>query len=101
MKHYNRTNHCYIRDFHQVGQRREWLKKKNPNICSNMGGPWDYHTKWSKLGRESQILYHFMRNLKNSTNEYIYETETDSQNRRQIYSYQRWKREKYKLGVWD
>ena len=27
-------------------------------ICSNMDGPRDYHTKWSKSERERQIPYH-------------------------------------------
>ena len=34
--------------------------KKNeimPFVCSNMDGPRDYHTKWSKSERERQILY--------------------------------------------
>ena len=26
-------------------------------ICSNMDGPRDYHTKWSKSDRERQISY--------------------------------------------
>ena len=48
-------------------------------ICSNMDGPGDYHTKWSKSFWESQISYDitYMRNLKkNDTNELIYKTET-------------------------
>ena len=45
-----------------------------------MDGPRDDHTKWSKLGRERQILYDiaYMWNLKYDTGELIYETETDS-----------------------
>ena len=31
--------------------------KKNKIICSNMDGPRDYHTKWSKPDRERQISY--------------------------------------------
>ena len=27
----------------------------NPAVCSNMDGPRDYHTKWSKSDREGQI----------------------------------------------
>ena len=30
-------------------------KKENNAICSNMDGPRDYHTKWSKSDRERQI----------------------------------------------
>ena len=57
--------------------KKEW----NNAICSNMDGPRDYHTKWSKSARERQIPYDitYMWNLKYDTNEHIYETETDSQ----------------------
>ena len=46
--------------------RKEW---NNP-ICSNMDGPRDHHTKWSKSDRED-ILYDmtYMLNLKYNTNE--------------------------------
>ena len=57
--------------------------KKNQNnaICSNMDGPRDCHTEWSKSDRERQIPYDitYMWNLKYDTNELIYETETDTQ----------------------
>ena len=38
-----------------------------------MDGPGDYHIKWSKTGRESQILYNiaYMQNLKNDKNKSI------------------------------
>ena len=58
------------------------IKKEWDNaICSNMDGPRDYHTKWSKSERERQIPYDitYMWNLKYDTNELIYETEIDSQ----------------------
>ena len=57
---------------------KEW----NNAIYSNMDGPGDYHTQWSKSDRERQISYDitYMQNLKrNDTNELIYKTETDSQ----------------------
>ena len=61
-----------------LGHEKEW----NNDICSNMGGPRDYHPKWSKSDRGRQISYHitYMWNLKskNDTNELIYKTETDS-----------------------
>ena len=44
-----------------------------------MDGPRDCHTKWSKSDRVRQILYHLFVETKNSTNELIYKTETDSQ----------------------
>ena len=50
-------------------------------ICSNVDGPRDYHTKWSKLEREKQIAYDntYTWNLKYDANELFYKTETDSQ----------------------
>ena len=56
-------------------------KERNNAICSNMDGPRDDHTKWSKSERERRIPYDitYMWNLKYDTNEPIYETETDSQ----------------------
>ena len=57
--------------------KKEW----NNAICSNMDGPRDCHTRWSKSERERQIPYGitYMWNLKYDTNELIYKTETDSQ----------------------
>ena len=45
-----------------------------------MDGPRDYYTKWSK-SKERQISYDitYMWTLKRDINEFIYETETDSQ----------------------
>ena len=79
---------------------KEW----NNAICSNMDGPRDYHTKWSKSERERQIPYDttYMWNLKYDTNELIYETETDSdiEDRRVVAKGEDgWGREG--LGVWD
>ena len=54
------------------------------HICSNMEGPRDNHTKWSKSERERQtpcdITY--IWNLKYDTNELIDKAETDSQTQR-------------------
>ena len=58
--------------------KKEW----NNTICSNMEGPGDYHTKWSKSDRERKISYDiaYMWNIKKKdTNALIYKTETDSQ----------------------
>ena len=43
--------------------------ERNNAICSNMDGPRDYHTKWSKPDRERQISYDiaYMWNLKSDT----------------------------------
>ena len=49
-------------------------KERNKAICSNMDGPRDYHTKWSKSDRERQIPYDItnMWNLKYDTNELLW-----------------------------
>ena len=44
-----------------------------------MGGPRDYHTKWSKSERQPLYDIIYMWNLKYDTNEFIYKTEIDSQ----------------------
>ena len=55
-------------------------KEQNNAICSNMDGPTDYHTKWSKSGKDK---YHMISPLcwilKSDTNELTYKTEIDSQ----------------------
>ena len=50
-------------------------------MCSNKNGLRDYHTKWSKSGRERYISYDitYVWNLKYYTNEPTYKTETESQ----------------------
>ena len=57
--------------------KKEW----NNTTCSNMDGPRDYHNKWSKSHRETQISYGiiYMWNRKYDTNEPISERETESQ----------------------
>ena len=57
-------------------------KEQNNAICSNVDGPRDCHTEWSKSDREREISYDipYMQNLKrNDTSELIYKTETESQ----------------------
>ena len=65
-----------------LSHEEEW----NNTICSNMDGPGDYHTKWSKSDRERQISYDitYKWNLKYDTNEFIYKTEADSQTESQF-----------------
>ena len=41
-----------------LSHKKEW----NNAICSNMDGPGDYHTKWSKSEKDKYITY--MYNLK-------------------------------------
>ena len=82
-----------------LSHNKEW----NNVICSNMGGPRDYHTKWSKSERERQIYdIAYVWNLKNGTNELIYKTErvTDVENKLMVTKGEsRWGRDK--LSVWD
>ena len=82
-----------------LSHKKEW----NNTICSNVDGPRDYHTKWSKSGRERQIYdLIYMCNLKNSTNKLIYKTEKQShRHKKQTYGYQRERWGRDKLGVWD
>ena len=61
-----------------LSHHKEW----NNAICSNIDRPGNYHTKWRKSDRETQISYDiaFMQKLrKNDINELISKTETDTQ----------------------
>ena len=51
----------YIHNVLLLSREKQW----NNAICSNMDGPRDYHTKWSKSDRERQIYdMIFMWNLR-------------------------------------
>ena len=52
----------YVYNVILLSHKKEW----NNVICSNMDGPRDNHTKWSKSDRERQIPYDmaYMWNLK-------------------------------------
>ena len=57
-------------------------KEQNNTNCNNIGGPRDYHTKWSKSDRGRQILWCHLYvecKKKNSTNELVYKAEIKSQ----------------------
>ena len=78
-------------------------KKWNNAICKHMDGPRNY-TKWSKLHRKGPISYDItcMWNLKYDTNELIYETETDTDIKKETYDYQMGKVEWVRsLGLTD
>ena len=66
-----------------------------------MDGLREYHTNWSKSGRERQILYDitYVKSKKNNTKELNYKTEIVS--KIQNCGYQREKVGRDKLGVWD
>ena len=76
---------------------------KNEILCSNMNGPRDDHTKWSKSERErNTIWYHWYEESKYDTDELIYEKETDSQTQRADFWLPRGRRGgRNGLGVWD
>ena len=60
-------------------------------ICSNMDGPRDCHTEWSKSDRERQISYDiaYMWNLKNWYKwPYLQRRNRGLSCRKQIYGYQ-------------
>ena len=44
--------HIYIIQYYSA-----FKNERNIGICSNMDGPGDYHTKWSKSDWERQISY--------------------------------------------
>ena len=56
------------------------IKEGNNAIYSNMNGPRNYHTEWSK-SKTNTIWYdsYMESNLKYDTNELIHKTETDLQ----------------------
>ena len=78
-----------------LNHKKEW----NNAICSNMDGPRDYHTKWSKSDGERQISYDttYMWNLKKW---YIWiylqnrNRVTDIGGKKKLYAYQRGKGER-------
>ena len=57
------------------------IKKKKNAICSNMDGPTDCQTEWSKLDRERQLSWYllYVESKKTGANELTYKTEIESQ----------------------
>ena len=59
-----------------LSYKKEW----DNAICSTMNGPRDYHTKWSKSDRKTNIIYHLqVESSKNDTKRLIYKAEINSQ----------------------
>ena len=48
-----------------------WAIKRNNAVCSNMDGPRDYHTKWSKSKIHIKWCCLYSEPLKNVENELI------------------------------
>ena len=83
-----------------LSHKGEW----NNAICSNLDGPRNYHTKWSKSDRERQMSYE-ITNMWNVTKSDTKELTKQKQTQRfwnQIYGYQRGNvGGRDKLGGWD
>ena len=83
-----------------LSHKKEW----NIAICSNMDGPRDNHTRWSKSDREKEILYYLYVESKKiiQINLFMKQKQTHK-HRKQTYGYQSGKARvgRDKLGVWD
>ena len=83
-----------------LSHKKEWSNA----ICSNMDGPRDYHTKWSKPERERQISYDitYMWNLKKKWYKWTYTQNrnrtTDIENKLMVTKGERSERNKF--GIW-
>ena len=79
--------------------KKEW----NNAICSNMDGPRDYYTKWSKPDRERQISYDitYIWNLKNESNELIHKQKWLTYIENNLWLPKGESGGRDKLGVWD
>ena len=70
-----KVRHTHTQNGILLSHKNEWSN----TIYSNMDGPRDYHTKWSKSHKERQMSYisiTYMWNLKYDTNEIIYKTDS-------------------------
>ena len=54
-------------------------KEQNNAICSNMNGPRDCHTEWSKSDRQIYDIAYMWNLKKMGTNELVYKIEVESQ----------------------
>ena len=62
--------HIYNEKLLSCPQKKKW----NNIICSNIDGPRDWHTEWSKSDREREISYdsHYIWNLKRNDPKWTY-----------------------------
>ena len=58
-----------------LSHEKEWINA----IWSNMDGPRDYHTNWSKSDKDKYHMISLICGIKKNTNELIKKTETDLQ----------------------
>ena len=69
-----------------LSHKKEW----NNSICSNIDGPRDYHTRWSKPGMGRQMSYNiaYMWNLKKKIQKNLFTKQKEThRHRKQIYGY--------------
>ena len=86
----NKEDVVYIHN----GIKKPFKKKWNNVICSNMNGPRNYHTKWSKSEEERQIPFTCeISNIYMYTNEFIYKTWrfTEIENKIMVTKGKRWR----------
>ena len=79
-------------------------KGRNAAVCSNVNGPRDYRSKWSKSDRERQIPYDitYTWNLKYDTNDLFTKQKQAHRHRKPTRGYQKGKGVgRDKLGTWD
>ena len=82
-----------------LSHKKEW----NNAIWSNMDGPKDYHTKWTKTEKDKYHMISLTCGIsKGDRNEVIYKTETHSQASKTNWWLPKGKSVgRDKLGVWD
>ena len=68
--------YIYTMKYYSVWMMKEW----NNAIYSNMDGPGDYHSKWSKSEKDKHhICLHAELKKKSDTNKFTYKIKTDSE----------------------
>ena len=79
-----------------LNYKKEW----NNTICSNMGGPRDYHTKWSKTEKDKYYVISLICGTwkKVQMNFQNRNRPTDIENKH-VYQREKWGRDK--LRGWD
>ena len=78
--------------------KKEW----NKAICSNMDGPRDDHTKWSKSDRKKNFYHFSVKYYKMIQMNLFTKQKYSHRHRNQIHGYQKGKGQRRdKLRIWD
>ena len=80
-----------------LSHKKEW----NNTICSNMDGPRDYHTKWSKLEEHKYETISMWKLIKMIQKELIYQTNTYFEIKLMVTKGENVGEGRDKLGGWD